>query len=60
MASGAQDRLEGKGKELKGSVKARAGDAIDDPELASEGHADRMEGKGQGFLGRLKGFFARS
>ena len=37
--------LEGKGEELKGDIKARVGDATDNPSMEAEGHADRASGK---------------
>ena len=41
--------LEGKGEELKGDIKARVGDATNNPDMEAEG---RRSGVGQGQAGR--------
>lgn len=48
----AQDRLEGKAKEMMGEAEQRVGDLTDDPDLVSRGTAREAEGKAQGFLGK--------
>jgi uncharacterized protein YjbJ (UPF0337 family) len=37
--------MEGKGEELKGDIKARVGDATNNPDLEAEGYADQASGK---------------
>jgi uncharacterized protein YjbJ (UPF0337 family) len=37
--------LEGKGEELKGTMKEKFGDATDNPEMEAEGRAEKMSGK---------------
>jgi uncharacterized protein YjbJ (UPF0337 family) len=49
-----KDEVEGKAKKIKGKVKDKAGELIDDPELESEGEADRVEGEVQDGFGKLR------
>ena len=49
-----KDEVEGKAKKIKGKVKDKAGEILDDPELESEGEADRIEGEVQDGWGTLR------
>lgn len=48
------DRLKGKGKEVVGEGKERAGRATGDKDLEAEGRADKFEGKAQGVAGEAR------
>lgn len=49
-----KDRVVGAAKEIKGSVKAGVGEALNDSRLVAEGRADRVEGRLQKALGAVK------
>ena len=49
-----KDEAEGKGKKIKGKVKDKAGELLNDPELESEGEADRIEGEVQDTFGKVR------
>jgi uncharacterized protein YjbJ (UPF0337 family) len=49
-----KDEIEGKGKEIKGSVKNKVGEWTNDPTLEEEGEAEEFEGKVQGTVGTAK------
>jgi len=49
-----KDRIEGSGKQAKGSIKETAGKALGDAKLEGEGKADKAEGKVQNAIGGLK------
>ena len=49
-----KDEAEGKAKKIKGKVKDKAGELINDPELESEGEADRVEGEVQDTFGKVR------
>ena len=53
-AQGTTDKIEGTGKELKGSVKETIGKAVGDAKLQSDGKADKVEGKVQNAIDGLK------
>ena len=53
-AQGTTDKIEGNGKELKGSVKETIGKAVGDTKIQSDGKADKIEGKVQNAFGDLK------
>lgn len=48
------DRIEGSGKQAKGSIKEAAGKLTGDTKLQGEGKADRAEGKVQNAVGGIK------
>jgi uncharacterized protein YjbJ (UPF0337 family) len=54
-----EDRSKGKANELKGEVKEGVGRATGDPGLRAEGERDQAKGQAQGFMGKVKGWFAR-
>jgi uncharacterized protein YjbJ (UPF0337 family) len=49
-----KDELEGKGKQIKGKAKDKAGEIISNPELETEGEAERVEGWAQEGIGRAR------
>jgi uncharacterized protein YjbJ (UPF0337 family) len=49
-----KDRIEGKIDKAKGSVKEKAGQIVNDPDLEAEGRADRIEGHVKEGIGRAK------
>ena len=49
-----KDRIEGSAKQVKGSVKEKAGKALGDAKLEGEGKADKTAGKVQNAIGGLK------
>lgn len=51
---GAQDKVEGKAKELGGKAEYVVGNVTGDDELKAKGKAHQTEGKAQGVLGKVK------
>ncbi|WP_372624730.1 CsbD family protein [Falsiroseomonas sp.] len=49
-----KDRIEGAGKEAKGSVKKGAGELTGDEKMKAEGSMDKAEGKVQNTAGKAK------
>jgi len=49
-----KDRIEGAGKQMKGSVKETAGKMMGDKKTEAEGAADKAEGKIQNAAGSAK------
>lgn len=49
-----KDRIEGSAKQVKGSIKEKAGKAFGDAKLEGEGKADKTEGKIQNAVGGVK------
>jgi uncharacterized protein YjbJ (UPF0337 family) len=49
-----KDRIEGSGKQAKGSIKEKVGKVLGDAKLEGEGKADKTEGKVQNTFGSLK------
>ena len=49
-----KDRIEGKARELGGTVQEHVGAATDDEDLEARGAANRAEGKAQGAVGKVK------
>jgi uncharacterized protein YjbJ (UPF0337 family) len=49
-----KDRIEGAGKQIKGSIKDAAGKLTGDSKLQAEGKADKVEGKVQNTVGGMK------
>jgi uncharacterized protein YjbJ (UPF0337 family) len=42
-----EERIKGKGEEIKGNLKQTVGRAIDDEQMEAEGHADELKGEGR-------------
>jgi uncharacterized protein YjbJ (UPF0337 family) len=51
---GNKDKVKGKAKQIKGAIKAKVGEAINNPSLEAEGEAERREGKVQEKVGNLR------
>ena len=49
-----KDRIKGSAKQVKGSVKEKAGKALGDAKLEGEGKTDKAAGKVQNTFGGLK------
>lgn len=49
-----KDRVEGSGKQVKGSVKDAVGKMTGDSKMQAEGKADKAEGKVQNAVGGMK------
>ena len=54
MSSSTKNRVEGKFHELKGKVKQKAGRAINNPDLESEGKSENLAGKIQKKIGQIE------
>jgi uncharacterized protein YjbJ (UPF0337 family) len=54
MKPGLQDEVEGKLHNLKGKVKEKAGELINDADLEAEGQAEETAGKVQEKVGQVK------
>jgi uncharacterized protein YjbJ (UPF0337 family) len=52
--SGLNDKIKGKGNEVKGKVKQGVGEHTDDPDMVAEGQHDEVKGKGQQVVGKAK------
>jgi uncharacterized protein YjbJ (UPF0337 family) len=59
MKSGTKDQTEGKFHELKGKVKEKIGQVINDPDLEAEGKSENLEGKVQKKVGQIKDVFKK-
>ena len=57
MKSGTKDQTEGKFHEVKGKVKQKIGQVINDPDLEAEGKSENLEGKVQKKIGQIKDVF---
>jgi uncharacterized protein YjbJ (UPF0337 family) len=49
-----KDEIKGKGKQISGAIKDKAGELIKDPKLESKGEAERVEGKIQEQVGKVR------
>ncbi len=54
MSSSTKDKLEGKFHELKGKVKEKTGQVINNPDLEAEGKSENIAGKVQKKIGQIK------
>jgi len=54
MKPGIRDEVEGKLHNLKGKVKAKAGELTNNPDLEAEGQAEEIAGKVQEKVGQVK------
>jgi uncharacterized protein YjbJ (UPF0337 family) len=59
MKSGTKDQTEGKFHELKGKVKEKIGQVINDPDLEAKGKSENLEGKVQKKVGQIKDVFKK-
>jgi uncharacterized protein YjbJ (UPF0337 family) len=46
--------VKGRGKQIKGAIKAKVGEMINNPSLEAEGEAERREGKVQEKVGKVR------
>lgn len=49
-----KDEIDGKGKQVKGAIKDKAGELLNDRDLEAEGNAERQEGKVQELVGEVR------
>jgi len=49
-----EDEIEGKGKQVTGAIKDKAGDLLKDRDLEAEGKTERLEGKVQEKIGEVR------
>ena len=49
-----KDEIKGKGKQISGAIKDKAGELINDPNLEAKGEAERVEGKIQEQVGKVR------
>jgi uncharacterized protein YjbJ (UPF0337 family) len=54
MKPSTRDEIEGKFHDVKGTVKEKAGQVANDPDLEAEGQAEKISGKVQGKIGQVK------
>jgi uncharacterized protein YjbJ (UPF0337 family) len=52
--AGTKDELEGNLHDLKGKVKEKAGQLVNDPDLEAEGQAEKIAGKIQKKVGQVE------
>ena len=54
MKPSTKDRVEGKLHEMKGTVKEKAGQVTNNPDLAAKGRAEKLSGKIQKKVGQIE------
>ena len=54
MKPSTKDQMEGKFHEVKGAVKEKAGQVINNPDLEAEGQAEKLTGKVQNKIGQIE------
>lgn len=54
MKPSTKDQIKGKLHELKGTVKQKAGQVANNPNLESEGHSEKLAGKIQKKVGQIE------
>jgi uncharacterized protein YjbJ (UPF0337 family) len=54
MKPSTQDKVEGKFHEVKGKVKEKAGQVVNNPDLESEGKSENLAGKVQKKVGQIE------
>lgn len=54
MKGSTKNRVRGTAREMKGKVKAKAGQLSRNPELEDEGVSDQIIGRAQNFVGRIQ------
>jgi uncharacterized protein YjbJ (UPF0337 family) len=59
MKASTKDQVKGKLHELKGNVKAKAGQLTNNPTLRAKGQAENLAGKVQSKVGQIKGVFEK-
>jgi uncharacterized protein YjbJ (UPF0337 family) len=59
MTPSTKDQVAGKFHEVKGSVKAKAGKAVGNPNVEAEGESENLAGKVQKKLGQVEKVFEK-
>jgi uncharacterized protein YjbJ (UPF0337 family) len=59
MKPSTKDQIEGKFHEVKGKVKQKAGQVINNPDLESEGKSENLAGKVQKKVGQVEEVFEK-
>ena len=59
MKQSTKDQIEGKFHEVKGKVKEKAGQVINNPDLEAEGKSENLAGKVQKKIGQIKDVFKK-
>ena len=59
MDSSTKDKAKGGFHEAKGTIKEKAGEATDNPDLRDRGTAEKASGKVQGKVGDIKKVFGK-
>ena len=59
MKQSTKDQLEGQLHEVKGKVKEKAGQIVNDPDLEGEGQVENVTGKVQKKIGKIEGVFEK-
>lgn len=54
MKESTKNKVEGKFHEVKGSIKAAVGNAVNNPRVAVAGHTEKIAGKAQANLGKVE------
>jgi len=54
MKSSTEDKAQGKLHNVKGTIKQKAGELTNNPNLEAEGRAEKNAGKIQNWVGRVK------
>jgi uncharacterized protein YjbJ (UPF0337 family) len=49
-----KDEIDGRGKQIKGAIKDKAGELLNDRDLEAEGNAERQEGRVQELVGEVR------
>jgi uncharacterized protein YjbJ (UPF0337 family) len=57
MKPGTKDQVKGKFHEVKGKVKKKVGQVINNPDLEAEGQSENLTGKVQKKIGQIEHFF---
>ena len=57
MKSGTKDQRQGRFHEVKGKIKEKVGQVINDPDLEAEGKSENLAGKVQKKIGQIKDVF---
>ena len=59
MNSSTKDQVEGKFHEVKGKVKEKAGQIVNNPDLEAEGTSENLAGKVQKKIGQIEEVFEK-
>ncbi len=59
MKPSTTDQIQGKLHELKGKVKEKAGQVVNNPDLAAEGQGEKLGGKIQKKIGQIEKVFEK-